>query len=177
MFCMEVLIVPHVWHHSSHEWQLQPFTLSKSFFSTAAVIPPPSHVQIKLVAMISLMERPLRKWHASVLAPTLSIQCCSVNFPLSRFLPHYYPSLLSLSPPLSTHNFNVTALLQHHSLTLLLPPSFPLSFFPCGGKNTAFPLTKTLLLSGNYRRRLITTLGSNDAALNEIFIKDPSASN
>lgn len=30
---------------------------------------------------------------------------------------------------------------------------------------------------GNYRQRLITTSGGNDAAPNEIFIKDPSASN
>lgn len=70
---------------------------------------------------------------------------------------------------------------------MALPNPRPLSIFPLtlslfllvgGGVETLLsPLTKTLLLSGNYRRRLITTLGSNDAAPNEIFIKDPSASN
>lgn len=44
----------------------------------------------------------------------------------------------------------------------------------CGG---GFAPSKTLLPGGNYRQRLITTSGVNDAAPNEIFIKDPSASN
>lgn len=164
--------------------------------------------------MISLMERPLRKWHVSVtlfaarLSPTQNdppsvVHFTSSSLSLSYFLffwilfPHFpslRPSLALFSPSFcmvhsfllhsSSHNFNVMALLQHPSLILLFSPSpsFPLSlslsFSPCGAeKNTAFPLTKTLLLSGNYRRRLITTLGSNDAAPNEIFIKDPSASN
>lgn len=63
-----------------------------------------------------------------------------------------------------------------HSSRLQNPPSHLLSLLRGGGGH-CFALTKTLLLSGNYRQRLITTLGSNDAAPNEIFIKDPSASN
>lgn len=160
--------------------------------------------------MISLMERPLRKWHVSVtlfaamLAPTLSIQFHSVKFPfslslllflLSHFaflfysLPYYCslcPSLsffLSfalhgsfISPPLITliywHFFSITPQFSSFSLHLSSSP-----FLSLWGEKHCFPHTKTLLLSGNYRQRLITTLGSNDAAPNEIFIKDPSASN
>lgn len=59
-----------------------------------------------------------------------------------------------------------------------IPPSLLVSLpGGRGGGGHCFAQTKMLLLSGNYRQRLITTLGSNDAALNEIFIKDPSASN
>lgn len=207
-----MLIVPRVWHHRSHDWQLEPFTLTKSF-STEAVrtTPFPCTNQISSYDLTDGEASQEMTCVCNIICsqafshPEWSTQCCSLHFlfSLSYFFffwilfPHFpslRPSLALFSPSFcmvhsfllhsSSHNFNVMALLQHPSLILLFSPSpsFPLSlslsFSPCGAeKNTAFPLTKTLLLSGNYRRRLITTLGSNDAAPNEIFIKDPSASN
>lgn len=73
-------------------------------------------------------------------------------------------------------------LLLNFFQTLWIYTSVFLSFLVVGTPAPAPPalcpsLPQTVLLSGNYWRRLITTLGSNDAAPNEIFIKDPSASN
>lgn len=102
-----------------------------------------------------------------------------ISFPsLSLFVLLYRSStwFIHFSSPL------ITLMELHFSPAPFRKPSFslhlshPLSLSLWGEKH-CFPLTKTLLLSGNYRRRLITTLGSNDAAPNEIFIKDPSASN
>lgn len=101
--------------------------------------------------------------------PSSYIQITSVDFKLliSNFFPFFSRILfILLSFPRRTFQ---------HSSRLQNPPSHLLSLLRGGGH--CFALTKTLLLSGNYRQRLITTLGSNDAALNEIFIKDPSASN
>lgn len=85
---------------------------------------------------------------AALLTPTSSFQCCSVNLTFSfcalAQLPSLsaFPSLLLhgsfISLPLFSHNFNVMALLQQHSLILLLSASF-LSFSPCGGKTLLSP--------------------------------------
>ena len=205
------LIVPRVWHHRSHDWQLEPFTLTKSFATEAVRTTPfPCTNQISSYDLTDGEASQEMTCVCNIICSQTfshqqwSTQCCSCPFLFSLsyflFLNSFsslsfslllFSTLLSLllhgsfiPPPFSSHNFNVMALLQHPSLIPLFSPSpsFPLSlslsFSPCGvEKNTAFPLTKTLLLSGNYRRRLITTLGSNDAAPNEIFIKDPSASN